>query len=197
MYHCRVIDICLPVLAGVPSCAVSQVAVPAAVVAAARCCVVSCTSVSPVVQSSLQQLSALADDGYAIREGCRLCDAHRKRASRLVAATTAAAVAAPPPLCCYCELAIVNQRPCKPVIEGVVRDAHTGCVAKKKRLAAATTVAAAAAAVEAAVTAAEALSAEQRRRSLRSSGECTIVTTAVNMIVVWSCVTHLTTFISC
>lgn len=147
--------------------------------AAVRCCVCICTTTSRVSVSSPQLIAALANDGIALNNGKHLCGSHRQRAIRLIAAaaaaTTAAIVTATAPVCCYCTQHIINERPCRPVIDTVKLAAHARCYDKEKRKSA--TAAATAASVVAAAAAmdvADAVAvdgAKRRYASLRSSGK--------------------------
>lgn len=125
-----------------------------------------------------EQLSALAAAGVVLREGCRLCDAHRKRAARLCAATVSIGANHIQWRCCYCNTDIIAVRPCRPVINGVKSAAHPQCVVEEKRRQQVATEAARQLAAMAATTAAAEEATDRRIKSLRTFGKSVILKAA-------------------
>lgn len=143
--------------------------------AAVRCCIIGCTRSAPriVTDSHRAAFSSLA---LVLDDSTRACKRHVRVADRFLASPAVTAATAAIKQCCYCSESIINQRPCRPVIDGVKQAAHMVCNTREKRRVAAAVAAAAVVAADAAEQAKQQQIIDTRHKSLRSSGTFAIIT---------------------
>lgn len=148
-----------------------------------RCCAMAnCNSTSDLRKPSLSLYSYMNQCNVNLFNTDRLCGRHIQQFKRKqmqttnIGSATAAAAGTTVALCCFCEGEVNEERPHRPIIEGVIRTAHGACAQREKREVEASNHAVIIAMTIADMVADREKARERRQNSLRSSGKFTINT---------------------